>query len=121
MTKSRLSTGVPGLDERLGGGLIPGTTTAIVGSSGAGKTQFAMQFLNAGLAQGEKRRGVILDLTARGDSQNHLQYCSNLFGWEPKPQDPSVPFDPEKFFAACEKGNVTAPTISKRSRTPDDA
>ena len=104
MTKSRLSTGVSGLDERLGGGLIPGTTTAIVGSSGAGKTQFAMQFLNAGLAQGEKRRGVILDLTARGDSQNHLQYCSNLFGWEPKPQDPSIPFDPEKFFAACEKG-----------------
>ncbi|MBQ6827818.1 MAG: recombinase RecA, partial [Thermoguttaceae bacterium] len=40
MTIQRLSTGVPGLDEHLGGGLLPGTTTALVGSSGAGKTQF---------------------------------------------------------------------------------
>ncbi|MBQ4080433.1 MAG: recombinase RecA, partial [Thermoguttaceae bacterium] len=44
----RLSTGIPGLDEKLGGGLLAGTTTAVVGGSGAGKTQFALQFLNAG-------------------------------------------------------------------------
>ena len=28
---ARFSTGIPGLDAKLGGGLIPGTTTAIVG------------------------------------------------------------------------------------------
>jgi len=31
---SRLSTGVEGLDELLGGGLLPGTLTVVVGSSG---------------------------------------------------------------------------------------
>lgn len=100
----RLSTGIPGLDEHLGGGLIAGTTTAIVGSSGAGKTQFSMQFLNAGLAAGETRRGVILDLTARGDSQNHLEYAKSLFGWTPEPQNPNAVFDPDAFFAAIAEG-----------------
>ena len=104
MTK-RLSTGVPGLDEKLGGGLVAGTTTAIVGSSGAGKTQLSLQFLNAGLDADEGRRGIVLDLTARGDSQNHAGYAESLFGWRFKEQDASVPFDPERFFAAI-KENV---------------
>ena len=34
---TRLSTGVEGLDERLGGGLLPGTLTVVVGSTGIGK------------------------------------------------------------------------------------
>lgn len=97
---SRLSTGIPGLDSRLGGGLIPGTTTAIVGSSGAGKTQLSLQFLNAGLAS-EGRRGVILDLTSRGDSQNHTQYAQSLFDWTILAQDPNEKFSPEAFFDAC--------------------
>ena len=98
MTK-RLSTGIPGLDKHLGGGLIPGTTTAVVGSSGGGKTQFALQFLNAGLDADEGRRGVVLDLTARGDSQNHVEYAKSLFNWEPTEQDPAKVFDPQEFFA----------------------
>ncbi len=101
---SRLSTGVPGLDEHLGGGLLAGTTTAIVGSSGAGKTQFSLQFLNAGLSAEEARRGVILDLTARGDSQNHSQYAQSLFNWEITEQDPNQTFDPHKFFESFESG-----------------
>lgn len=99
MTTPRLSTGVPGLDEKLGGGLIPGTTTALVGSSGAGKTQFGLQFLNAGLDAPERRRGILLDLTARGDSQNHAAYAKSLFGWEMSEESGERPFDPAAFFA----------------------
>ena len=36
---ARLSTGIGGLDPLLGGGLIPGTLTVVVGASGIGKTQ----------------------------------------------------------------------------------
>ena len=103
MTQNRLSTGVPGLDELLGGGLIPGATTAIVGASGVGKTQLALQFLNAGLEQ-DGRRGVILDLTARGDSQNHAEYAKSRFGWTPTVQDLGRAFEPDEFFAACAEG-----------------
>jgi KaiC/GvpD/RAD55 family RecA-like ATPase len=48
---SRLSTGVEGLDELLGGGLIPGTLTVVLGSTGIGKTQLGLQFAYAGRRQ----------------------------------------------------------------------
>jgi KaiC/GvpD/RAD55 family RecA-like ATPase len=77
---SRLSTGVPGLDELLGGGLLPGRLTVIVGATGIGKTQLGIQFAHAGLAQ-EGRAGIIFDMTARGDSQSHAEYASRMFHW----------------------------------------
>ena len=95
---NRLSTGVAGLDEKIGGGLIPGTMTVLTGASGIGKTQFGLQFLNAGAAQ-EKKRGVIFDMTARGDSQNHADYAERLFGWRLTEEDPERRFDPEEFFS----------------------
>lgn len=78
----RLRSGLPALDDRLGGGFLPGTLTVIVGGTGIGKTQLGLQFLNAGAAQ-EGRRGVVFDMTARGDSQGHLEYARRMFGWSP--------------------------------------
>ena len=78
--KQRLSTGVAGLDEMLGGGLLPGTLTVVVGATGIGKTQVGLQFVDAGLSQ-EQRRGVVFDLCARGDSQNHSDYAARMFDW----------------------------------------
>jgi circadian clock protein KaiC len=49
----RLSTGVPGLDDMVGGGFIAGTTTLIVGMTGSGKTTLALQFAVAGVRRGE--------------------------------------------------------------------
>ncbi len=77
----RLSTGIPRLDELLGGGLLPGTLTVVVGSTGIGKTQLGLQFARAGLDQ-EGRSGIVFDMTARGDSQNHAAYARRMFGWE---------------------------------------
>ncbi len=77
----RLSTGVDGLDELLGGGLIPGTLTVIVGASGIGKTQLGLQFLEAGRRQ-EGRQGIVFDMSARVDSQSHALYAQRMFGWK---------------------------------------
>lgn len=49
----RISTGVAGLDEMLGGGLVGGSIAAIVGAYGTGKTTFALQFVWEGLVRGE--------------------------------------------------------------------
>lgn len=95
---NRLSTGVAGLDEKIGGGLIPGTMTVLTGASGIGKTQFGLQFLDAGRAQ-EGRRGVIFDMTARGDSQNHADYAERLFGWNLVEEDSERRFDSDAFFS----------------------
>ena len=47
----RMSTGVPGLDELLGGGLLPGALTVISGATGIGKTQLGVQFADTGRRQ----------------------------------------------------------------------
>lgn len=78
---TRLSTGIPALDQRLGGGLLPGTLSVIVGATGIGKTQLGIQFARAGQAV-EPRGGVLFDMSARGDSQNHQAYAHRICGWE---------------------------------------
>lgn len=50
---SRVPTGIPGLDELIGGGLVQKSTTIVEGGPGSGKSIFCMQFLVAGLLQGE--------------------------------------------------------------------
>ena len=76
----RLQTGIIELDEALGGGLIRGTLTVVMGATGIGKTQLGLQFANNGLHQ-EGQRGVVYDMTSRGDSQNHADYARRLCGW----------------------------------------
>ncbi|MDH4184528.1 MAG: recombinase RecA, partial [Nitrospinota bacterium] len=80
MTDQRYSTGYQRLDEALGGGLIPGTLTLMLGASGIGKTHLGVSFAAAGLER-ERSRGVILDLTARGDGQDHAEYAARMHGW----------------------------------------
>ncbi len=50
---TRLSTGVSGLDDMMGGGVPPGTSVLIAGPSGSGKTVLSMQFLTEGAKQGQ--------------------------------------------------------------------
>jgi len=81
MTAARQSTGIAALDEKLGGGLIPGALTVVVGATGVGKTQLGIQFAAAGQAA-EGHRGVIFDMSSRGDSQSHADYARRLFDWQ---------------------------------------
>lgn len=49
----RISTGITGLDEMLGGGTWAGSSTLLLGPSGSGKTTAAVQFCLAGVRHGE--------------------------------------------------------------------
>ena len=55
--KHRLSTGVKGLDEMLGGGIPRGYSVLLAGPSGSGKTVLSNQFIIDGAEHGEK--GVV--------------------------------------------------------------
>jgi KaiC/GvpD/RAD55 family RecA-like ATPase len=94
---SRLSTGIPGLDAHLGGGLLPGTLTVVVGSTGIGKTQLGLQFAHAGQAQ-EGRPGILFDMSSRGDSQNHAQYAQRMFQWQFDAVEPREHLELDDFF-----------------------
>lgn len=50
----RADLGDPGLDAMVAGGFARASATLVIGSSGAGKTIFGLQFLAAGLARGER-------------------------------------------------------------------
>jgi circadian clock protein KaiC len=50
---STAATGIQGLDEMLDGGLLRGTSTMVLGSTGSGKTTLGLQFILDGLAHGE--------------------------------------------------------------------
>ena len=95
---ARQSTGVPGLDELLGGGLIPGTLTVVVGATGIGKTQLGLQYAQAG-ARAEGRPGIVFDCASRGDSQSHAEYARRMFGWRLAAMDAGKSVDVGELFA----------------------
>lgn len=75
------STGIEFVDELLGGGVQPGTLTVVRGATGVGKTQLGLSFCSSGLTH-EGRRGFIIDMGSRGDSQQHAAYAARLFDWQ---------------------------------------
>ena len=83
----------------LGGGLLPGTLTVVVGATGIGKTQLGLQFAEAGRSQ-ESHPGIIFDMTSRGDPQNHADYATRMFGRTLLHADPEASPDLVDFFAA---------------------
>ena len=93
MATKRQSTGIPALDAALGGGLIPGTLTVVMGATGIGKTQLGLGYAHAGLQQ-EGESGILFDLTTRGDSQNQSEYAQRMFGWQMQCSGLVERFDP---------------------------
>lgn len=67
-----LTTAVPGLDELLGGGLLPGTLAFIVGMPGAGKTVLATQIICQAVRTGKK--AVIITAFSEG----HVKLIEHL-------------------------------------------
>ncbi|HMI49839.1 MAG TPA: ATPase domain-containing protein, partial [Gemmatimonadaceae bacterium] len=51
--RRRLSTGVPGMDEMIGGGIVAGDAVMLTGPAGSGKSTIATQFIAEGLKQEE--------------------------------------------------------------------
>jgi circadian clock protein KaiC len=73
---TRSTTGIPGLDEVLFGGLIPQQLYVIDGAPGAGKTTLALQYLLEGAQRDEKCTYVTLAETKR-----ELEAGAQSHGW----------------------------------------
>ncbi|MGH7318571.1 MAG: RAD55 family ATPase [Candidatus Rokuibacteriota bacterium] len=79
-TVPRVSTGLSRLDAMLDGGLIPGTLTVVYGATGIGKTHLGLAFAHHG-READGAAGLIVDMNARGDSQQHVPYAARLYDW----------------------------------------
>ncbi len=108
----RLSTGIPGLDEILLGGLIPGRTYLVRGGPGNGKTTLGMHFLTTGAAKGER----VLFITL-GEPETVLRENAQTLGFDLE----GVTFldlspTPE-FFAEAESYDIFSPAEVEREPT----
>lgn len=90
----RISTGVLKLDEHLGGGLMPGTMSVVLGATGIGKTQLGTHFCQ----HDQDNAGVIFDMSARGDGQNHFGYAERMYQKVLSPVDNQKRFTPDEIF-----------------------
>ncbi len=73
---ARISTGIPGLDSVLGGGLDANRLYLVEGEPGTGKTTLALQFLLEGARHGEK--GLYVTLS---ESTHELRVVAARHGW----------------------------------------
>jgi KaiC/GvpD/RAD55 family RecA-like ATPase len=126
MSAVRQLFGIEALDRHLGGGLLAGTLTVVAGATGAGKTQLGLSWANRGLAE-EGQRGVICDLTSRGDAQNHANYAKSLFDWKLKAESLDAAPDFERLWDfSQEVGGYVHPfaragrRVTRRDLEPDD-
>lgn len=74
---ARISTGIAGLDDILGGGLTPQRLYLVEGSPGAGKTTLGLQFLLDGAARGES--GLYITLS---ETTDELIAVAASHGWD---------------------------------------
>ncbi|HJU25123.1 MAG TPA: ATPase domain-containing protein [Rhodanobacteraceae bacterium] len=76
-TDSMARTGVPGLDDILGGGFSRGNIFLLEGSPGTGKTTLALRFLLRGAEDGE--RGLYITMS---ETETELRSGAASHGWE---------------------------------------
>lgn len=72
----KIKSGVVGLDSLIDGGINENSTTVVIGTSGAGKTTFATQFLRRGLEIGNDALFVSLD-----ENQEQIIKEATEMGW----------------------------------------
>jgi circadian clock protein KaiC len=75
-----VGTGTRELDEMLGGGLSPGTSTLLLGPSGVGKTTTAVRCMHAALERGERATYYLFD-----EGLSTLQMRSKALGMDLEP------------------------------------
>lgn len=78
MAIKRVKTGIPGVDEMLGGGLPESSVTIVGGSPGIGKSNFALQYIYNGI---EKYNEPGIYLTVEDVPENIRNYAKE-FGWD---------------------------------------
>ncbi len=112
---SRVSVGVPGVDEVLDGGLLPGRSYMLRGGAGTGKTIVGFHYLTAGVAAGESCLFVAFEESAANVRENAAALGVDLGGVEILDLSPSA----DRFLEE-EQYSVFAPDeVENRSVTDE--
>lgn len=91
--KTKIGTGIPGLDNVLNGGLTANRIYLVEGDPGSGKTTVGLQFLLEGRKRGEKGMYVSLSETKEeleGVARSHGWSLEGIYCYELLPSDESL-------------------------------
>jgi circadian clock protein KaiC len=100
----KLRTGISSLDIIAKGGLPKKRTTLISGTAGSGKTVFAVQFLAAGIANGEPGVFVTFEESAADIRANMRSFGWDLAKWEEEGKLAFVDASPDPNVETVEAG-----------------
>ncbi len=106
----RISTGIPGLDEVLGGGLFPHHAYLVRGGPGLGKTTLGLHFLCAGIEVGEKVLFVTL-----GESEARLRENGERLGMDLRGVNFLDLSPSQGFFTQIESYDIFSPAEVERA------
>jgi circadian clock protein KaiC len=112
MPQDRLSTGVPGFDEVLHGGLIPGRAYLVRGQPGTGKTILGLHFLSSGAEAGEKSLYITLGEPAEQIRMNAEALAFDLKGIAFLDLSPT-----SQFFTEIQTYDIFSPAEVEREPT----
>jgi circadian clock protein KaiC len=120
-TKHFLSTGVPGLDQVLTGGLTSDRLYLVEGEPGTGKTTLALQFLNEGRRRGESTLYITLAETAvelRSVAQSHGWSMDGIHIEEIVPDETAL--DPDQQYTIFHPSEIELGNTTQRILTAID-
>ena len=110
MSQERVNVGIAGLDDMLGGGLLPKSICAIIGTYGTGKTTFSLEFVWDGLKKGE--HVIYISLEERED---RIIGYMKMKGWDVTPYLNKalyvIKLDPTDFNLANNRIKNELPTL----------
>jgi circadian clock protein KaiC len=109
----KISTGVPGLDYLLRGGLPIHRTHLVEGHPGAGKTTFGLQFLLEGVRRGESCMYITLSETADELRANAASHGWSLDGIHIQELQPAENLRPEEQYTLFHPAEIELGDLSK--------
>jgi len=109
--EERISTGIKNFDSLIEGGFAKNSTNLVVGSSGSGKTIFAVEFLIEGMKNGENCLYITFEEGKDEFYDNMREFGWDLAKYEKEEKFFFLEYTPEKVKTMLEEGGGSIESI----------
>ena len=112
----RVSSGIPGFDDLIDGGFKQGSINLVAGDPGTGKTIFGIQFLVAGMLQGEATVYITFEEKRQKLYEDMLSLGWDLLAFERKGLFSFLEYSPEQGKKLLVEGGGTIEALIQKNK-----